>query len=274
MKKVLTILMFVIFTLWHSVNAEDISKKQSVSIQWGPSYTAQQDLIFSPNIHQDLSLGTLSIQYANQNKWFHQLKVAYVGYQFDPQFSTYLLEGKDETVFPHSVMNIDLEYAFGRMIKPTSSFPTAVGIVSVNELQSKNYSYGRIGSFGYFLHFGLGVFAQQQLNFGDKHQLSLYAHMPLVSWTARSPYMVNDDEFIENIASHSGFKSMMAFIKDGKVQTVGDVQNVDFRTKYLYLIAKKWSVGGEYGLELWHQKCPKNFLSYEHQLQIIAQFNF
>lgn len=264
----------IFFLIGNSVLAKDRTNTQSLSLQWGTAFLSQQDLVLSPMIHKDLAWSALTIQYARQKKWSHQFKLDYLGFQYHPKHSSYILDAELQDFYPHTGMTIDIEYTTGKVLNPESNFPTVVGMAVINELQSKNYSYGRISSFGYFLHFGVGVFAQQQWKWSNRHHLSVYAHVPLLSWTARSPFAVNDDEFIENISSHSGFKTMMSFIRDGQFQTIAGVQNMDARLKYFWQASEKWSIGGEYAFEFWRQAEPRSFIHYQQNLQCIVQFHF
>jgi len=73
-----------------------------------------------------------------------------------------------------------------------------------------------------------------------------------ISWLARSPYLVNDDEFIENTSSHSGFKTFTSFIGDGKLVSWNSWQSFDLEIKYLSHLNKKWQLGAAYLFEFIH----------------------
>ena len=140
--------------------------------------------------------------------------------------------------------------------------------------QSLNYVYGRIGSFGYFSAINLGVFGKLDFSLNEDNRLTLKLQLPAVSWVSRSPYLVNDDEFIENISSHSGVKTFFAFIKDGKPATWNTVQQFDFEMKYLYQFLPKWGIGITGRYEFIHAQNPRNLLSHRSSLNISATFKF
>jgi hypothetical protein len=141
-------------------------------------------------------------------------------------------------------------------------------------VQAANFVYGRISSFGYYSAFGLGVFGRKEVSLSEKGKLSATLQFPIVTWLARSPYLVNDDEFIENISSHSGLKSFMAFIGDGGLVTWNKLQTFDLEVGYKYRLNEKFELGIAYLLEFSHANDPRNFLFYGNTLIFSGTFRF
>ncbi len=269
-----SLLAIIIFSVAGECFASD-TLKNTLTLQAGMSYIARQDLVFSPFIHQDVSWMNFGLSYERHAKLFHRVAVRYGG--FNPvltQSYEFMKDGKNETAYPHSFSMIDIDYLIGKNIKKTSKTSTIIGGAFSTDIQALNYVYGRISSFGYYSALGIGVFVKQNFDITPKHKLSASIQVPLAAWYARSPYLVNDDEFIENISSHSGFKSLASFIGDGKMVTLNRLQSIDFQLGYKYHFNQRWSLGAEYLLEFVHTSQPRNLLSYRQSVNLSANFSF
>ncbi|NLJ44836.1 MAG: hypothetical protein GX431_14350 [Bacteroidales bacterium] len=249
--------------------------KNSLRLQIGLGHIARQDFVFSPFIHRDLSPLNFGICYQRDKKYFQNanLRLALLSPSHSDIYQ-FFDDNKKETTSPHFFTLVDLDYWFGKSIKQTDKVSTKVGLSVNADIQALNYVYGRIGSFGYFSSFGLGGFVNQTYKFNDKNSLTAYASMPIISWFARSPYLVNDDEFIENTSSHSGVKTFFAFIGDGKPATLNRLQMVDIGANYTYHLSPKWDIGISYLFEFIHSSKPRNLLSYKNSIFFNTNFNF
>src|SRR5690606_26054788 len=127
----------------------------------------------------------------------------------------YVEDGEQRSTSPSFFTLVDLDYFIGRNIASNNRCRTALGLVFSADVQALNYVYGRLGSFGYYSFFGLGLGLKHEQAVGRRGVVTAALHVPLVGWQARSPYLVNDDEFIENTMSHSGVKTFLAFVGDG-----------------------------------------------------------
>ncbi len=254
---------------------QESTRKNALSIDLGPGYLARQDLIFTPLIHNDLSLLNIGFHYTRNAKLFQKASLRYAG--FSPMVAEpfeFTIHGDTNTAYPHSFSLIDLDYQLGKSIKETPHAVTTVGGLFSTDIQALNYAYGRIGSFGYYAAFGLGVFGKYGRTINEKSQVSATLQFPLVAWLARSPYLVNDDAFIENISSHDGFKTLMAFIGDGQLVTWNKMQTLDLALKYEYQLSERWGLGAAYLFEFIHVPQPRNLLSFRHSLNLSTHFRF
>lgn len=175
---------------------------------------------------------------------------------------------------PHYFTFIDLDYAIGKEIRKTESSVTTVGVALMTDVQMLNYVYGRIGNFGYYSIFGLGGFLSKDYQITEKSRITGQIALPLVSWLTRSPYLVNDDEFIENISAHSDVKSLFAFIGDGNIATFNKLQTIDINASYVYQLSNKWELGVNYLFELIHATEIRSLLSCRNSLFVSANFKF
>lgn len=258
-----------------TTSAQDVGRKNSFSLHIGAAQLIRQDLIFSPFIHSDISSTNIGLDYTREAKLYHKLILRYSNFQAmvaDPyEFSVHQ---KTEPAYPHSFNFIELDYLIGKKVRQEDNSSLTVGGVLAADVQVMNYAYGRISSFGYYSTLGLGLFADYAIVINEKNKLSASIQLPLVQWIARPPYIGIDDEFIENISSHSRFKTFMAFIGDGKFSTWNTVQNVDLSLKYSYSINAKWNIGASYRFEFIHSSQPRNLLSFRNALNLFTTINF
>lgn len=246
-----------------------------LSLSWGLGFIERQDLIFSPFIHSDITFANLGLEYTREARLFQNVQFRYAG--FNPMVSNpydFTVHGEPEHAYPHTFTMVDLDYMMGKQIKQINKYTFTAGGLFNADVQAMNYVYGRISSLGYYAAFGLGVFGKTDYALNKKSKLSAVLKLPLVVWLARSPYLVNDDQFIENISSHSGFNSFMAFIQDGKLATWNRVQTFDVQLKYTYSLSSKWELGAAYLFEFIHSSRPRNLLSYRNSLYISGNFRF
>jgi hypothetical protein len=250
-------------------------KRNTLSLSLGPMENSRQDLIFSPFVHHDFSLFNGTIDYTKNGRFFQQIKIGVA--TFDPVLQepyNYSEHDEVKTATPHYFLYFDLDYLLGKKVKESGKSELTFGGMFNSNTQSLNYVYGRIGSFGYFSSLNLGLFGKLDFFLSEKNGLSLKLQLPAVSWLARSPYLVNDDEYIENISSHSGIKSFFAFIKDGKPATWNTLQQFDFELKYIYYFLPKWGIGITGHYEFIHALKPRKMVSQRSSVNISATFKF
>ena len=254
---------------------QELNKKNMVSLNFGMGYNARQDLIFSPLVHTDFSLLNVGIDYSREAKLFQKVILRYGS--FNPMASTpydFTIHGEPNTAYPHSFNIIDIDYLLGKKIKEYKRSSLTTGGILVIDIQALNYVYGRVSSFGYYSMVGMGVFGRHQYMMNKKNRLSTTLQLPLVAWLARSPYLVNDDEFIENTSSHSGINTFLAFQGDGQFVTMNKLQTFDFDVNYSHDLGEKWGFSIDYLFEFIHTDNPRNLLSFLHALKLSANYIF
>jgi hypothetical protein len=254
---------------------QEAPRENALTLSIGPSYLMRQDLIFSPFIHKDFSIINLGLDYTREGKYFHKVSLRYGN--FNPMVVAkyeFTFHGEPKTAYPHSFNLIDLDYQFGKKIIETQKGTFTAGGLILTDIQAMNYAYGRISNFGYYASIGLGGFGAYKRPLGEKGRLVTTLKLPFFAWLARSPYLVNDDEFIENISSHSGFKTFMAFLGDGQMATWNKVQTFDLELKYEYDLSERWGFNAAYLFEFIHISQPRNLLSFRNSLNLSAKFKF
>ena len=273
MKFKLTFTLIAIIVIIYQAQAQDLKNNFNLSI--GAGHITRQDLVFSPFAHNDFTPINIGLEYTRMANFHQNLKLRFAS--FDPMLTSpyeYILDGEKKVASQHFFTLIDLDYSFGKRINQTGKSNTTVGALFSTDVQMLNYEYGRIGSFGYYSTFGLGGFISKDYQINHKSHISGRFALPLLNWLSRSPYLVNDDEFIENISSHSGAKTFFAFIGDGKLTTLNKLQTFDLEAKYTYQLHKKWELGASYLFEFIHSKEPRSLLSYRNSLFVSTSFKF
>ncbi len=242
---------------------------QSFSVAVGPSYIARQDLIFSPFIHRDLSPINLALQYQKDKKVHQFVQLSYTTFQ--PERKTpyeFIYDGKVETAYPHYFTLVQLGYGQGRHLGPTGASDAMLGGAVRLDVQALDYQYGRSSFFGYYATLGLNAWYQHTLIKGIRHQLNGRIEIPLVSWLARSPYLINDDPYIENTFSHNGVSTFFAFLGDGHLATWDQLQRADLGLHYQYKLGTRFSLGADWQLRFIHAHKPADLIYWQHDIRI------
>ncbi len=262
------------FTVF-SCFGQDVIRKSSLSLNFGPGYIIRQDLIFSPFIHTGFSFSNVGIVYTREAKLFQKVSLQYGNYS--PSVTkpyNFTVHSEANTAYPHSFNLIDIDYLIGKNLRKTEKSTIMAGGLFTSDIQALSYVYGRISSFGYYSAFSLGIFGKYRVAVNEKNYLTAALQMPVVVWFSRPPYMGIDDEFIENISSHSGFKTFTAFIGDGELVTWNRLQTFDLGIKHSYSLNEKWDLGAGYLFEFIHANQPQKLLSFRNSIQISATFRF
>lgn len=273
MKYKLVLSVITLIATLQQAKGQDLKNK--LSLYLGPGHIARQDLVFSPFIHQDFTLLNLGLEYTRNADVYQNLRLGFAS--FNPMLTSpydYTINGKTEVASEHYFTLIDLDYSLGKEISKTEKSSTKVGAIFAADVQVLNYAYGRIGSFGYYSSLGLGGFILKEYSLSEKSSISGRFALPLFNWLSRSPYLVNDDEFIENISSHSTLKSFFAFIGDGEFATLNKLQTFNLEAKYTYQLNRRWDIGLGYFFEFIHVKNPRTLLSYRNSLIASTNFRF
>lgn len=242
-----------------------------LTLSLGPAHLSRQDLVFSPFIHKDLSPLTVGLKY-EKNKKVHQFaRLDYAGFSTGIETPyDYLLDGETETAYPHSFTFVGLDYGLGKWMGKGGKIQSLAGGSINTDIQALNYQYGRASFFGYYATIGIGIWYKGVYQLSEKQRISGQVELPLVSWYARSPYLVNDDEFIENIYSHNGFTTFFAYLGDGTLVTWNKLQTVNLGFEYQYALSERWSIGASWQFAFIHASEPLPLTSVQNNLGVMV----
>ena len=256
---------------------DSIMRKNSIQAEYGLHHLASQDLIFSPFILKDLTPVNAGIIYKHENK-FTQLAEIYFD-AFDPVYlETFeYLSVPDSNILEalkNDFTHVSINYGFGKKFKSTDKYSWYLGLMSENTIHAQYYYAGYFSNFGYFASFGLSVWSQLEYRINNKNAVNVSAHFPLTVWVARSPYLANDDEFIENISSHNGVKTFFAYLADGSLQSLNTLQQFDLKLNYNYTLNNRWDLGASWHFNFIHNIKPLNLINYHNSFNINSTFHF
>ncbi len=243
---------------------------QRLSLNLGLSTVARQDQIFSPFVHSGTSFLNLGLTWERSKRLnqFVELQVSNISAaHHDPYDYFWHPDPEVFTTAPHNFTFVELNYGLSKSWQRGKASWRAGGILS-NNIQALSYNPGPFSFFGYFAAFGVGPQLGVNLPIGQKSTLDVAVHAPLVSWVARSPYLVNDDEFIENTSNHNSLGTLANFIADGALQLPDQLQQLNFSAGYTCAVSSRWDLGLAYRLQFIRHTEPLPLLSYQHQFCI------
>jgi hypothetical protein len=250
----------------------------SWSVALGSNVFARQDQTFSPFVHSGSGGLAARVSFQHFRKWEHQAELAFAATSFSkfPTFRFYTPEIKDEaqTGAPHQATMLDVGYSVGHVLWSRPKHRWSAGIFTDLDVDALYYVHARISHFGYFIAIHGGLWTRWRYTPHPKHQLALTGHLPVLAWVAHSPYLINDDVFIEQASNHKTLTILGNFIAGGAVKNMSQYQRATLDWRYHYAWRKKWKVGIA-GQTTWmHLKSVKpirsilfnGYLSIEHQL--------
>jgi len=273
MKNVLSIIIILIFT--QSIYAQE-PIKNSLALRYGTSYLMRQDQIFSPFIKKNLSPISISVEYKNEKKYIHTLEfnVAMHKTQLIESYEFIWNDGEKGMTWPSSLFLLDLNYYFGFKKELSEKLKLSYGLASANKIQAGENVWGFASIFGYYANFGLNLWTELDYKLNDKNSISANVSIPTLSWTARSPYNVNDGEFIQNTVTNKAIPTFFAYLGDGHIRTWNTSQIVDFGISYKYHFSDKISAGLNYDLEFIKFSAPRMLTSIRNTAQIQFIYTF
>lgn len=247
----------------------------SLGLYWGMGKLKKQDLIFSPFVHQDWSPLNVALNYKRSGKLEQRASIRYGHYSaYTGQLYSYAW---DDIVYPkleHSFTEVDLNYSLGKKLAEKNQWSLILGGRFRNRFQISYYDYGPSAQFAYHMPIGLDAWLNVSFNPGKKHHLEANLNLPLFSYVARSPYMGQDDEYLERISVHGDIKIFFQHLASGELQSWGSSQIIDFDLGYQYELSDRWELGAAYSFSMNLHEGPRDFKSYEHLFLIGTNYKF
>jgi len=253
----------VLFSLFLVFPIIAFSQQSELSLRIGPGFYDLQDQIFSPFVHHDQSFLNLGLQYDWSKK-----KDQFIGLEFgsyDPILVPSYTYNDTSVTIPNSITLVNLTYGLGKKMKVKREGDAfTVGGFFEADVEAITWYFAWANTGGYMAPFSLGIWTEYQYQLTPKSKLTGKVLLPLVSLVARSPYLQNDDEYIQNNFEHNGFKTFFEYLGDGDVKTLNRIQQLEFNLGYQYQLSERWSIGGQYAFRFMHASKPRNFLSYRN----------
>jgi hypothetical protein len=249
--------------------------RHRMTIAAGATHLSHQDLIHTPFVHGGVSPLSLSIRYERAGPW---VQLAEGGYHTLTSRLTepfpILHRGHEHDNPPHRFQVIDGGYGLGRRLPAGASRSAALGAAVRVDLQATDYNYGFEPNFGYFISPSLNLWYRHELDLSAGRRLSGRAMAPLVAWVARSPYMVNDDQFIENIESGRPLTILAAFLADGELTGWDRLQRLDVSLDYHHPVLRRLDAGVSYRFGVLRHTRPRPLTTVRNSIDLTTSIRF
>lgn len=270
--------LFVIFCLGYSLLSfgQDSTAQNSFQLDIGAAVLTRQDLLISPFVYSDFSVGNFGLQYKRDANVWQEASITYRSFETitGESFDYYNMDSSIASTYPHFHTFVDLDYFLGKLIMGTGKAKWLVGGSVLNDIDASNLNYGPTGSFAYFASFNLGVWGAWHYKIADNQKVQAKVTLPLVAWIARSPYLLNDDVFIENIYSHKSINTFFAYLADGNLTTWNTLQNFRINADYILQFSPGWDLGFSYDFYFLHYSKPVELTSFENSFFISVIYKF
>ena len=273
-RRIIHTILLIVLTM--AMMAQEQTRVNTFSLNWGMGNIMRQDLTVSPFVHQVWSPLNVRLSYERSNKLEQQasLKFGHYSPRIGEAYSYNSFYDGEQTTLPHVFTMIDINYALGFSVMENGKWKLALGGKSKNKFYASAYNFGPSGPWPLFIAFGLDIWLNMQYDLNEKHHFKSNISLPLFSYIYRDPYLAQDDEFFENIYSHNGLKELGARIKDGQLQSWGSSQSFDFDLSYGYALNEKWEIGCTYLLSMNFNQIPTKFTQIENVIYIGGTFKF
>lgn len=249
----------------------------SLTFATGYHLIARQDQVFSPMIHRGSAFPNVGLAYVHQSTDLrHAVRLGYDGYSAgfaDTYPFIDLVSGKEETTSRSAFTIVDLSYELQWNVGDTGDTRILLGGGFFGQLGSLNHGYA-FPSFGYTIFFGIGPTARLEHALNERTRLHAGLSLPILSWVARSPYALNDDQFIEDQRSHKTMPTLGAFIAGGRWASFGSFRRALLSLGAEHRFASRWSVGGSYSLEYLDVSEPARLISFRNGIDASITYHF
>jgi hypothetical protein len=249
--------------------------KNRMTIAAGMTHLVYQDLIHTPFVHGGVSARSLNVGYERSGQW---VQFAAGGYHSLTSRLTepypILHRGHAHENPPHHYHLVDFVYGLGRRLFLDDRQEGALGTALRLDFHATDYNYGFEPNFGYFISPSLNLWYRHELGLSAKGRLSGSVTAPLVSWVARSPYLVNDDQFIENIRSGKPLSIVAAFLADGELTGWDRLQRLDVSLEYHHPLFRRMEAGVSYRFGVLRHSEPRPLTMIRNSLDLTTSIRF
>jgi len=274
MRKLKSIIL-VLF-LAYGAAAQEVAHN-NISLNWGMGQIMRQDQTVSPFIHQKWSPVNFLLSYSRSKKLeqLAELKFSLYNPSIVEPYNFNSFYNGEETGLAHSFKLIDVNYALGKAVIDKNDLRFVIGGKSRNQIYFSDYNFGSTTTPSpMFISFGLDVWLNLRYNLNEKNYFISNLSLPIFSYVYRAPYAAQNDEYFENIYSHKGFQEFVSRVKDGKLESWGTSQRVDFDLRYGHILNEKWDIGLSYLLAMNFNQSPTQFSQIENVFYLSAKFKF
>lgn len=261
------------------LHAQDERAYNFLGLQYGLHLFARQDLLFSPMVYHAVTPINANLNFTNEKEsrvhWVElEFNLYDVSWHEPYNYQTGFDSIETHTTRPAGYTVVSLRYAFLKSVSEAPSLKFYAGAISDNQINAIDNQYAQFSTFGYFAHLSLAPVVKASYIISPKHQLEVVAWLPLISWISRSPYAVNDDEYIQNNADHHGVKTFFRYLGVGNIHLINRYQQFNLNAGYTYLLSDHWRIGAKYRFEFMRDTKPLTMISYQNFINLKTSFQF
>lgn len=254
---------------WSCVVAQ--AGSHGVDLAWSSTVRARHDQLMSPLVHSGVSVtgGALAYRWRGQRHALATgLELDHVPARSGPAYEHKLDDGTSGKTFPSSWFTARIPTGWGVDLARSDALDLVVGGLFDARIEVLSWSYGVTWTTGYSGAFLLGPWLDARWRPRQRWTLEAGATAPLLGWMARSPYALNDDEYIRANRTHSPFVAFGALMADGRPSWLAGHQALRARAAAAYALTDVTGLLMGYRLEVWHDADPLPVLAVGHALDL------
>ncbi|WP_128543312.1 hypothetical protein [Larkinella soli] len=227
-----------------------------LSLRGGLQHLNRSDRLLSPRVY--LGSSPTNVQLALDRTRTRTRTHLSIGFaQFDirsqPDYSYLNDRGEPLGTFPTSTSLLNIRYGYARRLGSR----WAAGLMSDNQLMITDQAYGRGTYFNYLNHFSLSPWLSFRQPLTPRLSVSAQTWFPVVSWVSRSPYAVQDDQYMRDNMNHQALPTLLNYLKRGEIQSVDRFQKVNAEVRLTLALTRSLDISAAYQIEYLRNTTPR-----------------
>lgn len=249
-------------------HAQDANYR-TLGITYGYQHYSRQDQLFSPLVYNGTAPLNLKLTYNVNGKVTHQQAYlsfgmynmqAHESYDFTEEFD----QLKARTLYPSSFQMIRLGYGYERKFGNGKKLQARAGLRLDGQIEAMFFEMGFASIFGYTTSFSLAPSIGLNYKLTEKTTLSGQLAVPVIGLVARSPYALNDDDYIERQSSHNNLTTIVQLIGDSELRSFGTYRQVDVGLHVQHQIARNTAISLGWQARWYEITEPKRVLALQN----------
>jgi hypothetical protein len=237
-----------------------------IDVAWSVGGRARLDRVMSPLVHGAFTPFGGVFAY----RWRGPKAALTTGFEFDsvpgrsgPTWE-YPIEGGTASTWPSSWVTVRIPVGWGVDVVRSDAWAVVVGGLFDARIEVLSWSYAVTWTTGYSGAFTLGPWLDVRWAPHPRWTIEASLTAPLAGWVARSPYALNDDEYIAANQSHNPIVAFGAYFADGHAAWIGTYQAVRTRMGAAYAFHDRLSITLAWRFEVLHDPSPLPVTAYAH----------
>jgi len=247
-----------------------------VDVAWSVGGRARHDALMSPLVHGAFTPFGGVFAY----RWRGPKAALLTGFEFDSvaarsgQRFEFPTDSGPATTYPSSWITVRIPVGWGVDVLPSDDLDLVVGGLFDARIEILSWSYGVTWTTGYSGAFTLGPWLDLRWDPHPRWTIEASLTAPLAGWVARSPYALNDDEYILANQSHNPLVAFGAYFADGHPKWIGSYQALRTRVGAAYAFDDRLSLAFAWRFEVLHDPSPAPVTAYAHFADVGLRVRF